>query len=90
MHEYATTPEKCTDVRPTYIVLVTDADGADHIYRTDDETVHVVTDAGRDRVEQLGARSVDEWITFVDERRGWRHRSYGRNRLADVAAGAGD
>lgn len=85
---YATTPEKSTAVRPTYVPLGTDSEGRHHVYRTDDETVHVVDpDGGRTRRESLGTRPVDDWMDFVAYRRGWARRQYGRDRIADISEG---
>lgn len=66
-----------TGYRPTYIALGTDADGRSHVYRTTDETVHVVGDTARVHVEALDGRSVDEWMQFVAARVGWTHKQYG-------------
>lgn len=41
-------------VRPHYIDLGTDTEGAVHTYRTTDETVHVVQDAEHDTVKLNG------------------------------------
>ena len=64
--------DRGTDPRPNYIDTGTDTDGADHIYRTIDETVHVITPSGdREHVEALDGRSIHEWMTFVATKRGW-------------------
>lgn len=68
----STASNRGTDPRPNYSYTGTDTDGADHIYRTIDETVHVITPNGdREHVEQLNGRSIHEWMAFVDDKRGW-------------------
>lgn len=67
-----------TAVRPKYISLGRDEKGAVHTYRTTDETVHVVDEDGnRTHLQPLGDKSVDEWMGYVDARRGWNKRDYG-------------
>lgn len=66
-----------TGYRPTYIQLGTDAADRSHVYRTRDETIHVVADTERVHVERLDGRSVDEWMAFVDTRVGWTRAVYG-------------
>ena len=77
-----------TAVRPRYVSLGVDADGSHHVYRTVDESIHVVhCERGREHVEHIARRPVDEWMVFVDERRGWDERHYGVG-LAEMAARA--
>jgi hypothetical protein len=76
-----------TGYRPTYITLGTDAEDRSHVYRTPDETVHVVADGDRVHVEALEGRSVDEWMAYVDERVGWTREVYGVG-IAEMAARA--
>jgi len=65
------------NVRPAYIELGTDATGASHVYRTTDETIHVVADGGREHVADVADRPVDDWMTFVRQERGWADEQYG-------------
>ena len=75
-------------VRPKYINLGTDGDGATHTYRTTDETVHAVAaDGTREHVEQLAGASVDDWMAFVADKRGWADRQYGVG-LVEILADA--
>jgi hypothetical protein len=56
-----------------------DTDGASHVYRTTDETIHVVQDGERVQRFSLGARTVDDYVKFVRddvERREWENRRY--------------
>jgi hypothetical protein len=71
-----TTPsaEKPTDrtVRQTHIVMGIDDTGAVHHYHAPTETVHVVTDSGREHTEAIGDPCDDtRWIAYVQDRRGW-------------------
>lgn len=70
---------KRTDPRPAYIELGGDTDGASHVYRTIDETIHVVQDGERVQRFELGTRSVDDYVKFVRddvEGRDWEDRRY--------------
>lgn len=90
MNATKTTTEKASDTnrngaRPAYIPLGTDDEGAHHVYRTTDETIHVVQGGDRTHVEDLNAagHDVDDWMDFVTARRGWTDRQYGVN-LVDM------
>jgi hypothetical protein len=66
-------------VRPTYIRLGEDTDGAFHVYRTTNETIHVVQDGERVQRFALGARTVDDYVKFVRDEvdgRDWENRRY--------------
>jgi hypothetical protein len=63
--------ESRSGYRPTYIWLGTDNAGADHVYRTSDETIHVIDGTRRSHREQLGGRRVEEWLDYVAHERGW-------------------
>jgi len=76
-----------TGYRPTYILLGRDAADRSHVYRTGDETVHVITDTERVHVERLDGRSVDEWMHYVDARVGWCRQVYGVG-IAEMSARA--
>jgi hypothetical protein len=69
--------------RPSYFVAGVDSEGHHHVFRTFANEVLVV-DPDRGRVEhhydfdELSAdHDLDAYMDFVDERRGWRDRSYG-------------
>jgi len=63
--------ESRSGYRPTYIWLGKDNAGADHVYRTSDETIHVIDGTRRSHREPLGDRRVEEWLDYVDQQRGW-------------------
>jgi uncharacterized protein YktB (UPF0637 family) len=69
--------ESNVPVRPRYINLGTDSEGAVHTYRTADETVIVVADGGRKHVADVADRPVDDWMAFVRQERGWADEQYG-------------
>jgi hypothetical protein len=62
-----------TDPRPDYILVGIDTEGAHHVYRTTDETVHVINDTGRTYHYDLEAleQTIDDWIEYVRTRRGF-------------------
>jgi len=67
-----------TDPRPTTVELGEDQRGADHIYRPRDELIHVIAaDGTREHVEDMRGRSVDDWMAYVADRRGWEVKQYG-------------
>jgi hypothetical protein len=79
MKESNADPRKRTDPRPNYIPLGEDTDGASHVYRTTDETIHVVQDGERVQRFSLGTRTVDDYVKFVRdevEGREWENRRY--------------
>lgn len=79
MKESDANARKRTDPRPAYIELGDDTDGASHVYRTTDETIHVVQDSERVQRFSLGARTVDDYVKFVRddvEGREWENRRY--------------
>ena len=68
---------KRTDPRPAYIELGDDSDGASHVYRTTDESIHVVQNGQRVQYFVLNGRSVDDYVKFVRdevEDRAWENR----------------
>lgn len=70
---------KRTDPRPAYIKLGDDTDGASHVYRTTDETIHVVQNGQRIQKFVLNGRSVDGYVKFVRDEvdgREWENRRY--------------
>lgn len=69
---------KGTDPRPNYLLLGTDAEGRDHVYRTYAEEVVIVRDGQRTHVEDLAAYpGVDSWLQLVADRIGWADVAYG-------------
>lgn len=74
MPRNAPAKEESTDPRPDYILVGRDRSGADHLYRTTDETIIVIADAQRTHVQPLWGRSVDDWLQYVDDRRGWGYQ----------------
>ncbi|EMA31254.1 MULTISPECIES: hypothetical protein [Haloarcula] len=56
---------KRTDPHPAYIKLGDDTDGASHVYRTNDETIHAVQDCERVQKFVLNGRSVDDYVKFA-------------------------
>lgn len=71
--------KKRTDPRPDYLELGDDTDGASHVYRTTDETIHVVHDGDRVQRFDLNETSVDTYVKFVRdevEGREWATRKY--------------
>jgi len=79
MKESDPNARKRTDPRPAYIELGDDTDGASHVYRTTDETIHVFQDGQRVQKFVLNGRSVDDYVKFVrDDVKGreWENRRY--------------
>lgn len=79
MKESDANARKRTDPRPTYIQLGQDTDGASHVYRTTDETIHVVQDCERVKKFVLDSRTVDDYVKFVRDEvdgREWENRRY--------------
>ncbi|QGN05867.1 hypothetical protein Hrd1104_00215 [Halorhabdus sp. CBA1104] len=77
-HRQKSSSRRGTDPRDNYIPLGTDADGRSHVYRTLDETIHVIDGDERTHREAIATRSVDEWMAFVEGRVGWERRRYGK------------
>ncbi|MEF8780793.1 MAG: hypothetical protein V5A46_08970 [Haloferacaceae archaeon] len=70
---------KRIDPRPAYIQLGEDTNDAFHVYRTTDETIHVVRDGKRVQKFVLNGRSVDDYVKFVRDEvdgRQWENRRY--------------
>lgn len=63
-------------VRPRTIVLGTDADGCDHLYKTESESVHVI-DAGERVWREDLTTDVDDWVDHITARRDWATKRYG-------------
>jgi hypothetical protein len=62
-----------TDPRPDYILVGIDTEGAHHVYRTTDESVHVIDNTERTYRYDLEAleQTIDDWIEYVTTRRGF-------------------
>ena len=62
-------------VRPRWLFCGTDETGTDHIYNTvTGRVVAVAPDGDREYVAELAAGSIDEWMAFVAQKRGWRYQ----------------
>ena len=68
-------------VRDRYVRLGMDSNGEYHVYRTVDETIHVIGNGERTyRVNLLECgKTVDDWMEFVDKKRGWETVKYGKS-----------
>jgi hypothetical protein len=94
MNATTSTTEKASahNPRPRYIALGTDAEGAYHVYRTSDESIHVITDGTRTRRfdidDEPDLAHVDHYVAHVDAARGWRDCQYGRDAFLDRLAEA--
>lgn len=62
-----------SDPRPNYILIGIDAESAHHVYRTIDETVHVIHNTERTYRYDLEAleQTINDWIDYVATRRGF-------------------
>ncbi|MFC6765901.1 hypothetical protein [Natrinema soli] len=62
-----------TDPRPDYILVGIDTEGAHHVYRTTDETVHVIHNTKRTYCYDLEAvnQDINDWIEYVKAERGF-------------------
>lgn len=70
--------KSATPLLMVHMSLGVDQFGQHHHFDARTDTVHVVDpDDGRVHVEDVSDRDVDEWMTFVGERRGWARRDYG-------------
>lgn len=66
-----------TGPRPRTIFLGVDADGSEHVYKTESESVHVVENGDRVWRRDLAGVHVDEWVAHITDRRGWDTKLYG-------------
>jgi hypothetical protein len=84
MRSNATPDEKGT-VREPYLLLGVDALGNHHVFRTTDDTIHVVGDGRRHHVEDLRRPwDADEWMHYVADKYGWQRAEYGTGIAAVV------
>ena len=62
-----------TDHRPNYILVGIDTEGAHHVYRTTDETVHVIHNTDRTCYYNLAEHNqrIYDWIEYVKAERGF-------------------
>lgn len=87
-------PEKPNGMWQKWTIIGTDGDGSEHVVDFVSRTVYVVTpDGNLEHTEYLEAKgaSVEAWMKFVDDKRGWQERNYGRSvgeMLADSMEGA--
>jgi len=91
MSTYDTTANQATgrtDPRPDFIRLGRDTTGADHVYDTQTETVHIVhSDGSRGRKILWDTdKTVDDYVETVADARGWDDRRYGRDLFAEFLA----
>lgn len=76
--------QETTGVRDAYILVGVDNENCHHLYRTKDETVLVVRDGRVTYRYDLDGRSVNDWIRYVRQKRGWKYRDLHIN-MADFA-----
>ena len=78
-----------TDPRDDYIPVGVDEEGAHHVYRTTDESVHVIENGGRTQRENLEAvgQTINAWIDYVAHERGWESQQLFKT-MADSLTGA--
>jgi hypothetical protein len=64
-----------TDPRPSRIKIGTDGEGAEHFYMPHVEAVVVIEDGERAHRANLDEDNpIEQWVTFVGDRRGWRNQ----------------
>jgi hypothetical protein len=66
-------------VRPHHVFLGIDANASHHIYQTTTETIHIVHEDGSRGRRLLDGGDLDDYMSAVDDARGWAHRSYGKS-----------
>ncbi|OAQ51485.1 hypothetical protein HTG_18945 [Natrinema mahii] len=79
-----------TDPRDDYIPVGVDNEGAHHVYRTIDESVHVVENGERTVRYDLEdvEKTIDDWIDYIADRRGGFEVQYLFKTMADAIVGA--
>lgn len=75
------------DPRDDYIHIGIDAKGGAHCYRTTDETVFAIGGGEIAQRYDVSERSVNDWIAYVDDRRGWDSQNLFES-MADALGGA--
>jgi hypothetical protein len=76
MSSKTATPQErtATETIPSYVPLGTDTTGADHVHRTDDDTIHVITPGGDRETYAIDATPLPDWhawLAHVADTRGW-------------------
>src|SRR6056297_1702624 len=79
-----------TDPRADYISVGIDNEGAHHVYRTSDESVHVIENGERTVRYDLEdiEKTIDDWIDYIADRRGGFEVQYLFKTMADAIVGA--
>ncbi|RZV05210.1 hypothetical protein BDK88_4233 [Natrinema hispanicum] len=79
-----------TDPRANYISVGIDNEGAHHVYRTTDESVHVIENGERTVRYDLEdvEKTIDDWIDYIADRRGGFEVQYLFKTMADAIVGA--
>ncbi|MFD1564419.1 hypothetical protein ACFR99_12765 [Haloarchaeobius amylolyticus] len=79
-----------TDPRANYISVGIDNEGAYHVYRTTDESVHVIENGERTVRYDLEdvEKTIDDWIDYIADRRGGFKVQYLFKTMADAIVGA--
>lgn len=89
MSTYDTTTKERTAVRPTYVLLGTDAEGGTHLYRTSDETIFAFSpDGTRQYRFDVAGIAVDDYVAHVTDARGWAHCNYAPGGIGGMLARA--
>lgn len=69
---------RSTGIAPATIVLGTDTDGREHVYRRSTHTVYVVDGPDVEHRQPLRDRHLDDWMAFIaEEFGGWQSARYG-------------
>jgi hypothetical protein len=85
------TTEKASPIRPKYIHLGTDQEGAHHVYRSVDESIFEIRDGEIENRYSIDGRSVvDDYVGWVQGTRGWDDRQYGFGPLEELAMNLAD
>lgn len=88
MTDFEYISRKVVGGRPAYILVGTDREGAQHVYRTTDETVHVIQNGERELVQSVQAHGIEAWLAYVADERGWADCRF-TDGLADMMGRAG-
>jgi hypothetical protein len=65
-------------IRPHYIRLGVDNRGADHVYQTTSETIHIIhEDGSRGRRLVPADKTIDDYMAAVADAHGWAVERYG-------------
>ncbi|MFA9427052.1 hypothetical protein [Natronorubrum sp. A-ect3] len=78
------------DSRADYIFVGVDNEGAHHVYRTTDESVHVIENGERTFRYDLEdvEKTIDDWIDYIYDRRGGFEAQYLFKTMADAIVSA--